>query len=246
MKKLLSYPLSVLYYFFFGVLLLVFHPIQWLSLNLGGYNAHRKSVSLMNFFIVRLICILGGKVSFRVQHPLPEEVPLIVVANHQSLHDIPPLIWNLRKHHPKFVSKIELGKGIPSISFNLKHGGSALINRKNSKQALTTLKKFGAYLETNNYTGIIFPEGTRSRNGVAKRFSSNGLHTILKAAPSSYVVPVTINNSWKLLKNGSFPLELGVHLTFDVHEPIKTSECEFEELFEKVEKTIKKAILSDK
>ena len=123
MKKLLSYPLSVLYYFFFGVLLLVFHPIQWLSLNLVGYNAHRKSVSLMNFFIVRLICILGGKVSFRVQQPLPEEVPLIVVANHQSLHDIPPLIWNLRKHHPKFVSKIELGKGIPSISFNLKHGG---------------------------------------------------------------------------------------------------------------------------
>jgi len=178
-----------------------------------------------------------------VNYPLPLDAPLIVVSNHQSLYDIPPFFWYMRAHHPKFVSKIELGKGIPSVSYNLRHGGSALINRKDPKQALSTLLNFGYYLEKNNYAGVIFPEGTRSRNGVPKRFSSNGLKMLVKAAPSAYVVPVTINNSWKLLKHGNFPLELGVHLTFDVHEPIKASELEFDVLFEKVEEKIKKAII---
>lgn len=243
MKTLLSYPLSIIYYFCFGMLLLIFHPIQWLCLHLGGYNAHRRSVVWLNFFITKLIYILGGKVSFRKNFELPEDAPLIVVANHQSLHDIPPFFWYMRKYHPKFVSKIELGKGLPSVSYNLRHGGSALINRKDPKQALSTLLRFGKYLEKNNYTGIIFPEGTRSKTGVPKRFSSNGLKMLTKTAPSAYVVPVTINNSWKLLKNGNFPLELGVHLKFDVHEPIKASDMEFNNLFEKVEETVKNAVV---
>jgi len=32
-------------------------------------------------------------------------------------------------YKPKFISKIELGKGIPSVSYNLRHGGAALIDR---------------------------------------------------------------------------------------------------------------------
>ena len=150
----------------------------------------------------------------------------------------------MRKYHPKFVSKIELSKGIPSVSYNLRHGGSVLINRKNSIKALAALVNFGKYLEKNKYAGIIFPEGTRSRNGVPKSFRPNGLNTLVKSAPSSYVVPVTINNSYKLLKNGNFPLELGVHLTVDVHEPIKASEYEFDALIEKVEKTVKDGVVT--
>ena len=47
----------------------------------------------------------------------------------------------MRKWHPKFISKKELGKGIPSVSYNLKYGGSALIDRKDPKQALPEIKK---------------------------------------------------------------------------------------------------------
>jgi 1-acyl-sn-glycerol-3-phosphate acyltransferase len=78
--------------------------------------------------------ILGTKISFEITTALPEDRPLIFVANHQSTYDIPPLIWHLRKYHPKFISKIELGKGIPSVSFNLRHGGSILIDRKKPKE----------------------------------------------------------------------------------------------------------------
>ncbi|HAD79648.1 MAG TPA: 1-acyl-sn-glycerol-3-phosphate acyltransferase, partial [Flavobacteriaceae bacterium] len=44
MKKILSYPLSIIFYIFYGLTLLVMHVVQWLCYNLGGYAAHHKSV----------------------------------------------------------------------------------------------------------------------------------------------------------------------------------------------------------
>jgi len=242
-NKILSYPLTILHYIFFGLTLLIFHPLQWLSFNLGGYQAHKKSVDYMNFFLVKSLWFLGSRVQFNTNHKLPDNVPLILVSNHQSTYDIPPVSWYLRKHHPKFVSKIELGKGYPSISYNLQHGGSVLIDRKNPKQSINALKKFGNYMEQNKRSAVIFPEGTRSRNGVPKQFSINGVKTMVKYVPSSYIVPISINNSWKLVKNGAFPLGIFNKITFDVHQPIKCDSMPFDELFEKVEKTIKDGVL---
>jgi len=242
MKKILGYLLTPIYYLCFGLLLVIFHPIQWVSLKLGGYNAHKKSVDILNFFVTYILFILGTKISFRNNYKLPNDAPLIVVSNHQSVNDIPGVIWFLRNHHPKFVAKKELGKGIPSISFNLNHGGSVLIDRKDAKQAISEVMKLGEYIEKYNRTAVIFPEGTRSRTGKPKRFSTNGLKMLVRKAPSAYVVPIAINNSWKFLKNGNFPLEVGVHLTFDVLEPIKVDSMNFDELFEKVETQIKSKV----
>lgn len=221
--KLLSYPLTILFFLLFGLVLVIFHPIQWLCLNLIGYNAHKKSVSVLNWFIMRCTNVLGTRYTFRNQQQLPTDRPLIIVTNHQSMYDIPPIIWYMRKYHPKFVSKIELGKGIPSVSYNLRHGGSALINRKDPKQSIAELQKLGKYIETNNRSAVIFPEGTRSRNGVPKPFRTTGLKVMMKNAPSALIVPISINNSWKLLRYGKFPMGLGSHVTFDVHPPLENS-----------------------
>ena len=242
-KKILSYPLSILHYFFFGLTLLIFHPIQWLAFNIGGYKAHKISVDYMNLCLTATLFFLGSRVKFTNKQNIPENVPLIIVTNHQSTYDIPPIFWYMRKFHPKFVSKIELGKGIPSVSYNLRHGGSVLIDRKDARQSLTALMKFGEYIEKNNHSAVIFPEGTRSRNGVPKRFSENGLKMMVKKTPSSYVVPISINNSWKLVQNGSFPLGIGLKLTFEVHEPIKSDSLPFTELFQKTEKAVKDSII---
>jgi len=52
MKKLLAYPLSVLYYFSFGSFLIVFHGLQWLAFYGLGYTAHKSTLDLLNFFIL--------------------------------------------------------------------------------------------------------------------------------------------------------------------------------------------------
>ena len=243
MQKFISYPISIIYYLLFGSFLCLFHPIQWICFNWFGYEAHKKSVSILNFFLVRTTHLLGTTYDFQNRDKLPKDVPLIIVANHQSLYDIPPIIWFMRDWHPKFISKKELGKGIPSVSYNLRHGGSVLIDRNDARQALTALKEFGQYIEKNKYSAVIFPEGTRSKDGVPKRFSENGLKMLTKFAPSAYVIPMTINNCWKLNKYGMFPLEVGVNITFELHEPIKADSLEFVKLFEKVENTIKNAVI---
>lgn len=243
MHKVLSYPLSIVYYIFLSLSLLVFHPIQWICLKIFGYQAHKKSVDVLQWFLMRSANVLGTTFSVSGRDKLPKGSSIIYVSNHQSMFDIVSIIWFLRETHPKFVSKKELGKGIPSVSFNLRNGGSVLIDRKDAKQALTAIRELGKYIQKHNRSAVIFPEGTRSRNGQPKRFSENGLKMLCKFAPDAYVVPLTINNSWKLFRFGMFPMGLGSQITLQVHDPIKITDYEFEDLFEKVEKTIVSSVI---
>ncbi|MBT8186332.1 MAG: 1-acyl-sn-glycerol-3-phosphate acyltransferase [Croceitalea sp.] len=242
MLKLLSYPITFIFLLCFGLALVVFHPIQWLCLKVFGYDAHRKSVAVLNLILMRCTNILGTRYTFDNSQALPKNKPYIMVTNHQSMYDIPPIIWHLRHYHPKFVSKKELGKGIPSVSFNLRHGGSALIDRKDAKQALTEIGKLGTYIEEYNRSAVIFPEGTRSRTGHPKAFKPMGLKILLKKAPSALILPITINNSWKLLRYGKFPMGLGSHVKFKVHPPIE-NQGDPDAIIAKVEAIIKKDIV---
>ena len=242
MEKIISYPLSILYYLLFLICLLIFHPIQWICLNVFGYQAQKKSVDYLNFCLVKCTNLLGTRYAFKNTESIPKNVPLIFVANHQSLYDIVAIIWYLRRFHAKFVSKKELGKGIPSVSYNLRHGGSILIDRKDPKQAIPAIMGLGAYIEKHKRSAVIFPEGTRSKTGEPKKFSENGLKMLCKKAPSAYVVPISINNSWKMVKFGTFPMGLGNRLEFIIHEPLKVSDYSFEEIFTKTEKVIVQSI----
>lgn len=242
MEKLISYPISVVYYLCFGLCLVVFHPIQWICFNVFGYQAHKKSVDFLNFFLTKCTNILGTRYSFENRDTIPKDVPIIFVSNHQSLYDIVGIIWYLRRYHAKFVSKIELGKCIPSVSYNLRNGGSILIDRKDPKQAIPLIKELSEYIEKHKRSAVIFPEGTRSKDGKPKEFAQSGLKILCKYAPSSYVVPITINNSWEIVKFGAFPMGLGNHLQFIIHEAIAVKDFTFEELMEKTEKAVIQSI----
>ncbi|MDA9555336.1 1-acyl-sn-glycerol-3-phosphate acyltransferase [Pelobium sp.] len=202
MERIIGYILSPIHHLIFFFFLGIFHPIQWLSLKLGGYQAHKKSVDILNFCLLIAYYALGCRIIFKMTEKLPKDRPIIFVANHQSMYDIPPLIWFLREHHAKFISKIELTKNIPSISFNLRHGGGANIDRKDTKQSIMEILKLGDRMKKNNWSAVIFPEGTRSRNGKMKEFQVGGIATILKKAPNALIVPIAIENSWKIVRNG--------------------------------------------
>lgn len=239
MRKLLAYPLTVLYFICFGITLIIFHPIQWICFNVFGYRAHKISVDWLQFFLMRCLNVLGTRFTFTNPHDIATDQPLIIVANHQSMYDISPIMWYMRKHHPKFISKKELGKGIPSVSYNLRHGGSVLIDRKNPRQAIPAIMKFGEYIENNKRAAVIFPEGTRSKTGVPKPFQTKGLEMMIKKVPSATIVPISINNSWKMLRYGKFPMGIGNHLKFTVHQPIKIATfVDKHELIRSVEETI--------
>ncbi|TWP29190.1 1-acyl-sn-glycerol-3-phosphate acyltransferase [Apibacter muscae] len=245
MKKIIAYPLSIIYYLLFGSTLLIFHIIQWLCLNLFGYGAHKKSVDIMCFFLVANTYVLGTRYKVLGLDKIPSNEPLIIAANHQSLYDTTSIGWFFRKFHPKFISKIELGKGIPSISYNLTHGDSVLIDRKDPKQSLSAIKTMAEYIEEHNRAAVIFPEGTRSKTGKPGTFAKAGFKILCKNSPSAYVVPVTINNSWKMTLWGAFPMGIGNCIELLVHEPIKVSSTSLDELFIETENQIVKHINKD-
>ena len=239
MLKLISYPLTIIYAFAFLLTIVIFHPIQAFCYRVFGYQALKKSVDALQFCLMRCLNLLGTRFTFDNPYNIPTDQPIIIVSNHQSMYDISPLMWYMRKYHPKFISKIELGKGIPSVSYNLRHGGSCLIDRKNPRQSLPAIMKFGEYIEETKRAAVIFPEGTRSVDGNPKPFQTKGLEILLKKIPSALVVPITINNSWKTLRYGKFPMGLGTHIKFTVHKPIKVSTfANRRDLIDSVENTI--------
>ena len=242
--KLFSYPVTILFYLVFGFWLCLFHPIQWVCLNLFGYRAHAYSVAILNCLLIRTTHLLGTTYQLKGHKSMPQNVPIIWVANHQSMYDIPPIIWFMRKFHPKFVSKKELGKGVPSISYNLNHGGSVLIDRNDPKQAIIEIKKLSEYIEKTNRSAVIFPEGTRTRTGKPKEFAKSGLKILCKYAPSAYVVPITINNSWKFFKFGFLPFGLGIRIKFTIHEAISVKNSNSDELINITEDLITKSIIT--
>lgn len=189
--------------------------------------------------------ILGTSYKFKNNYKLPTDRPLIIVTNHQSMYDIPPIIWYMRDYHPKFVSKKELGKGIPSVSFNLVHGGSVLIDRNDGKSAIMEIGRLGNYIEEHNRSAVIFPEGTRSRDGHPKPFKPMGLKMLLKKAPSALIVPISINNSWKLVRFGQFPMGLGAKVTLDVQQPIE-NKGNLDDLITQIEMSVTSGVTSFK
>ena len=241
--RFISYFLSSIFAVVFLSFLVIFQPLQWLSHRIFGLKYHAKVVAILNFFLVKSMLILGIPIYYKNEYEIPDHVPLIIVSNHQSTFDIPPLNWFFRKYNPKFVAKIELGKGIPSVSYNLKHGGAALINRKDPKQAISALVDYAKRVNENNWAAVIFPEGTRSRTGKPKPFATNGLKVLTKHNPNGYVVPVTINNSWKVFKYGKFPLGIGSPMTITTHKPLKISGMSFETLLQETEAIIKEHVV---
>ena len=105
------------------------------------------------------------------------------------------------------------------------------------------IKKLGEYIELHHRSAVIFPEGTRSKTGKPKEFAQSGLKILCKYAPSAFVVPITINNSWKFVKFGFFPFGLGNRLTFTVHKPMAVKDFTFEALMNKTETTIINSII---
>lgn len=206
MKELLDYVLSIVYLLYFGLVLLVFHGLQVGAFHLFGKDAHKKTVDVMNAFIAYGWYLTGSRIRYRPLNDLPTDRPIIFVANHQSMFDISPIIWFLRRHTPIFVSKIELSHGIPGISYNLRKSGAALIDRTDGKQAISEIARLGKHIQQKKHSAVIFPEGTRSASGPMRPFATGGLAVLLKRAPDALVVPVAIRGTGRFNPKGLFPL----------------------------------------
>lgn len=238
----LGWLITPFYVPIFWMILCIFDPLLRIS-KLFSTNLFQWMLEIMNLCIITNIR-LTAHTHFRIDKSvnIPSDKPILVVSNHQSMYDIPLIIWHLRRFKPKFISKKELGKGIPSISFSLRNMGSLLIDRGDRAGSVRAIADWGSQSCKSNQMLVIFPEGTRARDGLLKSFKPGGFKVLLESLPDCYIVPVAITGSWKLLRWNLFPIPFGQTVTFSVLEPELKGERSAKEILEAIELKIKKQI----
>ena len=144
----------------------------------------------------------------------------LFVSNHQSMYDIPIFGGILVKNFPKYVAKRSLAKRIPSISLNLLRGGNALIDRGDKAQAVAAIREMAANCQSRDVSAVIFPEGTRSRDGSIGGYRSAGVAALMDGAPELQIIPTVIDGSWKVFAHNMFPIPFGTRVRVMFADPI--------------------------
>ncbi|MFQ5478457.1 MAG: lysophospholipid acyltransferase family protein [Candidatus Binatia bacterium] len=203
----------------FGATLLCFDPLQRIA-RMFGSRAHEFVVGLLQRCLVGALRLCGTRLVVERSPRVRPGTSYLFIANHQSMFDIPILGALHFSNYPKYVAKRELARWIPSISYNLRRGGNAVIDRRNRTQAENAIREVAATAQERGVSAVIYPEGTRARSGELGRFKASGTRALLGAAPEIPVVPVAIDNSWKLLANNLLPVPFGTRIHVYVGEPI--------------------------
>ncbi len=203
----------------FGLTLLVGDVALRIS-RLFGPHPMEVTAGLAQRVLIMCFRISGARITIDRDPAVEKGHGYIFLSNHQSLFDIPIFGGILFSNYPKYVAKRELGKWIPLVSYNLRRGGNALIDRANRVQAVQAIKDLGAACQERGVSAVMFPEGSRSRDGALKQFRSSGTRALLQSAPDLAVVPTAIDGSWRLLENKMLPIPFGTRIRVRFCAPI--------------------------
>jgi 1-acyl-sn-glycerol-3-phosphate acyltransferase len=203
----------------FGAILLVFDPLQRLA-RLFGQRPQEWVAGWLQVALVQAFRLVGTRLRVDRSSRVLPHTSYLFVANHQSMFDIPILGALLFSNFPKYVSKQELARWIPSISYNLRRGGNAIIDRGDREQATRAIRELGARVRERGVSAVIYPEGTRARAGELGRFRPAGALALLEAAPQTPVVPIAIDESWRLLRFNLLPVPFGTRIRVHIGDPI--------------------------
>jgi 1-acyl-sn-glycerol-3-phosphate acyltransferase len=148
----------------------------------------------------------------------------VFAANHQSIYDIPILFASIPSQL-RIVAKESLGR-VPFMGWHLQRAGHLLVNRRNPGADIVGKMK---RLVGESSSLIVFPEGTRSVDGVVGRFKKGPFLVAIDAGLP--VVPVSVAGSRHVMKKGQLMVCPGA-VRVMVHEPIPTSGVDRKDVLE--------------
>ena len=187
---------NLLWWFVLGVLYFAFTisilPVSYFLKNRQEifFRAARLWARIMVWFSFIPVKISGQK-------NCPVDGPLIIISNHQSMLDIFLLLAFVPRYF-RFVVKKELFK-VPFMSWYMRQVGFLSIDRQAAMKAHRTLEEIKTVLQHNEAV-VIFPEGTRSPDGVLKEFKRGVFDLALTTG--SPILPVGINGTYKIVPKG--------------------------------------------
>ncbi len=164
-------------------------------------------------FITRLC---GVRVEVEGLEKLPSGRPYIFGANHQSQYDIYSLQGYLAVNF-RWLAKMELFQ-IPFLGSAMRYAGCIPIDRMRGRQAMESLNEAAERIAAGTSV-VIFPEGTRSRDGKMQDFKSGGMVLAIKSGVP--LVPLAIIGSHEVLPKGELLARPGL-IRIRVGTPIET------------------------
>ena len=142
----------------------------------------------------------------------------VYMSNHQSNFDIPVLLAYLPVQF-RWLAKAELFK-IPIFGRAMRGAGYVKIDRFNQEAAFESLNEAARKMK-NGVSIMIFPEGTRSRDGNIRSFKKGGFIMALDAAVP--IVPVVLKGTWTIMDKNSLRINTG-EVSLNIETPIATTD----------------------
>ena len=173
----------------FGAILLC-DPIQrFVIVPLGWLFPARRDRLLaawaqwLGWMITAPLSFIGG-----ASIPEPAKVPsgpgVLILMNHQSLIDIPLMVKCIDNGYPRIVTRKRYARWIPLISHVLRLYQFPLVDpTAQAGQTRKMLRSLQDAARTSQVPVMIFPEGTRTKDGEIGEFMTTGLRLILRSRP---------------------------------------------------------------
>jgi len=196
-----------------------------------AFKFARRIVKVVNFgFNVKFKIINGEQLN-------NTSSPVVYILNHQSNYD-PFLFVTHSERSFHFIAKKEIKK-FPLVGRVATLLGCPYIDRENPRKALKLIQNETQYV-INGGIEFVCPEGTRSKDREILEFKSGAFK--LAKDSNSTIVPVVINNTYKIFKFGLTNRNNPVDIQFlPPILPNEYSELSIKELAEKTQKIIETA-----
>jgi len=208
-----------------ALLVLLVTPLLTLGISIAALcliSCCRGSVSRIQALArgwARATCWLAGaRVSVEGREHLMTAGPYIFAANHQSQFDIFALQGYLGVDF-RWLAKKELF-AVPVFGPGMRAAGYIPVDRSRGRQAMQSLLEAARRI-SDGTSVIIFPEGTRSRDGRLQDFKSGAMVLAIKAGVP--IVPVAIIGTHAILPKGKLLAQPG-QVVIRVGQPIDTAQ----------------------
>jgi 1-acyl-sn-glycerol-3-phosphate acyltransferase len=190
--------------------------------------------SPVRLFIRAGLAMVGVRVEVNGLERLDPNQTYIFTPNHQSLIEVPLFVAYLGRN-PAYLGKKEIFK-YPVFGYGIRLIGMVPVDRSNSPAAVESAKLATENLRQGK-SFVVYPEGTRSRDGRMLPFKKGAFMMAIDAGVP--VVPVTVSGASKIMPKAQvkvFPSTVRI----TVHEPISSSGYSKENVVELMAKTREK------
>ncbi len=201
---------------FFYIILLLSTIILGSSVVIGSFVSRAWTTLMAKIWGNINLWAAGVKVNITGLENISDG-PYIFVSNHQGWCDIFTALGKLPLRF-SWLAKEELFK-IPILGHAMYKAGYIPIDRKDRRKALASMNMASEVIRQGTSV-FIFPEGTRSVDGVIRDFKKGVF--VLAVKSQQPIVPVSISGSYRILRKNSWMIHPG-EIRFSIGNPIQTA-----------------------